>query len=87
MQAGAAALRRSERDRSLGRFALWPADRGVVEAELPHRFRIEKIAPVEDERGVHFFPHRREIDVGELRPFRGDDERLGAFHRFERRIR
>ena len=48
---------------------------------------MEKIAPVEDKGGVHFFPHSFEVDVGELRPFRCDDECLDALHCFQRGIR
>src|SRR5438105_10419257 len=59
----------------------------ITEAELGHGLWVEQIAAIENNRCCHFSLHDLEIDVGELSPFRGDNERFGSVSRFESGIR
>ena len=50
----------------------------IMETELPHRFRVQQISPVENDRRTHLFLQNRKVDVGKFIPFRGDDQRFGV---------
>ena len=56
-----------------------------MEAELRHRFGVKQIASVEDDRCRHLLFHDGEIDIPELRPFRGDDQGFRTLDRVHRR--
>ena len=49
----------------------------------PHRFRIQQVSSVKDDRRPHFFLHHSQVDISKFVPFRGDDQRFGIAHRLE----
>ena len=54
-----------------------------MESELPHRFRIQQISSVEDDRRPHFFLQHRKVHVRKFIPVRGDDQRFGISDGFQ----
>ena len=54
-----------------------------MESELPHRFRIQQISSVEDDRRPHFLLQHREVHVGKFIPVRGDNQRFGITDSFQ----
>jgi hypothetical protein len=57
----------------------------IDKPEAAHRLRVEKIASVEDERGVHLRFHFLEVLVRKFLPLRREDERLSIGDCLERR--
>src|SRR5205085_9212615 len=52
------------------------SNRVIMESELPHRFRIQQVSPVEDERCTHLFPYRCKVHVAKFIPIGGDHQRF-----------
>src|ERR1051326_3848895 len=52
------------------------SNRIIMKSKLPHRFRIQQISPVEDDRCTHFFPYHRKVHIAKFIPIGGDDQRF-----------
>ena len=48
----------------------------ILKVEISHCVWVEQVPAIEDQRRVHQTPHFGKVNVLELFPFGGDDERL-----------
>src|SRR3954471_5735574 len=64
-----------------------PPDALVGEARAGDAGAVERVAPVDDEVAPHAGGHLRPVEVGELRPFGDEHDRIGAVDGCERGVR
>src|SRR5215211_5451428 len=64
-----------------------PPDALVDEPRAGDAGAVERVAPVDDQVAAHARGHLRPVEVGELRPFGDEHDRVGALDGGERRVR